>query len=404
MNTEFIKTAIKSLKKNKLRSLLTALGVIVGIGSVVAMVSIGEGSKAQIEAQIASLGSNLVMVLSGSITQGGVRTGTGSATTLVESDYLAIKKEITNIRGISPMVRYIAQVVYGNLNWSTLVAGVSPEYLDVKQWDLLSGEALSQQDIDSAAKVAILGKTVAENLFGDLNPVGSIIRVKKIPFRVIGVLASKGQSLSGQDQDDVILIPYSTAQKKIKGVTYFDSLMLAGEERDDLNGIIKDLTLILRQRHHIQPGADDDFTIRNLTEITEASQSAAKELTLLLGSIASISLIVGGIGIMNIMLVSVKERTKEIGLRMAVGAKEKDILIQFLSEAVILSLSGGLIGIAAGITVSEIFSLLTSRPVLISVTSILLAFVFSFIVGIFFGLQPAIKASKLNPIEALRYE
>jgi len=302
------------------------------------------------------------------------------------------------------MVRSTAQVVSGNLNWSTLIAGVSPEYLDVRQWEISSGEIFSQQDVDSATKVALIGKTIANNLFGETNPIGEVIRIKKIPFRIIGVLGPKGQNQFGQDQDDIILIPYSTAQKKIKGVTNVDSLMAAGEKREDLDDIIKETTYILRQRHHIQPGADDDFTIRNLTEFTEASQSATKVMTLLLASIASVSLIVGGIGIMNIMLVSVKERTKEIGLRMAVGAKEKDILIQFLTEAVILSLSGGLIGITIGIAASKIISAFTGWAVLVSMTSVILAFVFSFIVGVFFGLQPAIKASKLNPIEALRYE
>jgi putative ABC transport system permease protein len=392
---------------NKMRSALTMLGIIIGVGAVIAMVAVGSGAKRRIAEQIASMGSNLIIVLSGSSTSGGLRFGSGTVPTLTVDDGKAILNEIPSVRYVAPVLGGGAQVVFGNQNWSTIVNGTTPEFLEIRDWFLSSGRSFTQQDIDGATKVCLLGKTVVDNLFGGIDPIGQIIRIKVVPFTVIGVLAPKGQSTQGQDQDDTIMVPLTTAQKKLFGMQFPGMVRVimvqatAPEVMKDAESQINDL---LRQRHRIQPKQDNDFSVRNLTEIMSTQEQAANVMTLFLGVIASISLIVGGIGIMNIMLVSVTERTREIGIRMAVGAKRWDILFQFLIEGLILSILGGILGIGIGMIGTFIVSSFTQWPTLISPFAILLAFFSSGVVGVSFGFYPAWKASLLNPIEALRYE
>jgi putative ABC transport system permease protein len=392
---------------NKMRSALTMLGIIIGVGAVVAMIAVGSGAKQRIAEQIASMGSNLLIVLSGSSTSGGLRFGSGTVPTLNVGDAKAILTEIPAVKYVAPTLGGGAQVVFGNQNWSTIVNGTTPEALEIREWPLFSGRSFTQQDVDGATKVCLLGKTVADNLFGGIDPVGQVIRIKNVPFTVIGVLAPKGQSTQGQDQDDTIIVPLTTAQKKLFGMQFPGMVRLilvqatAPEVMKDVENQINDL---LRQRHHIQPKQDNDFSVRNLTEIMSTAEQSASVMSLLLGAIASISLIVGGIGIMNIMLVSVTERTREIGIRIAVGAKGRDILLQFLIESLVLSLIGGTMGIGIGVAGTLILSSFTQWPTLFSVKAILLAFLFSGSVGVFFGFYPARKASMLNPIEALHYE
>jgi putative ABC transport system permease protein len=399
--------ALRALTVNKMRSALTMLGIIIGVGAVIAMVAVGTGAKRRIADQIASMGSNLIIVLSGSSTSGGLRFGSGTVPTLKVDDAKAILNEIPAVKYVAPTVGGGAQVVFGNQNWSTIVNGTMPEALEIRDWTLSSGRPFTQQDIDGATKVCLLGKTVVDNLFGGIDPIGQIIRIKMVPFTVIGVLASKGQSTQGQDQDDTIIVPLTTAQKRLFGMQFPGMVRLilvqatAPEVMKDVEDQINDL---LRQRHHIQPKQDNDFSVRNLTEIMSAAEQSAKVMQYLLLAIASISLIVGGIGIMNIMLVSVTERTREIGIRIAVGAKGRDILLQFLIESLVLSLIGGTLGIGIGVAGTLILSRITQWPTLFSVEAILLAFLFSGSVGVFFGFYPARKASMLNPIEALRYE
>jgi putative ABC transport system permease protein len=392
---------------NKMRSALTMLGIIIGVGAVIAMVAVGSGAKRRIADQIASMGSNLLIVLSGSSTSGGLRFGSGTVPTLTADDAKAILNEIPGVKYVAPTLGGGAQVVFGNQNWSTIINGTTPEVLEIRDWSLASGRSFTQQDIDGATKVCLLGKTVVDNLFGGIDPVGQVIRIKNLPMTVIGVLATKGQSTQGQDQDDTIIVPLTTAQKKLFGMQFPGMVRLilvqatAPEVMKDVENQINDL---LRQRHHIQPKQDNDFSVRNLTEIMSTAEQSANVMSLLLGAIASISLIVGGIGIMNIMLVSVTERTREIGIRIAVGAKGRDILLQFLIESMVLSLIGGTVGIGIGVAGTLILSSFTQWPTLFSVEAILLAFLFSGSVGVFFGFYPARKASLLNPIEALRYE
>jgi putative ABC transport system permease protein len=383
------------------------LGIIIGVGAVIAMVAVGSGAKRRIADQIASMGSNLLIVLSGSSTSGGLRFGSGTVPTLTADDAKAILNEIPGVKYVAPTLGGGAQVVFGNQNWSTIINGTTPEVLEIRDWSLASGRSFTQQDIDGATKVCLLGKTVVDNLFGGIDPVGQVIRIKNLPMTVIGVLATKGQSTQGQDQDDTIIVPLTTAQKKLFGMQFPGMVRLilvqatAPEVMKDVENQINDL---LRQRHHIQPKQDNDFSVRNLTEIMSTAEQSANVMSLLLGAIASISLIVGGIGIMNIMLVSVTERTREIGIRIAVGAKGRDILLQFLIESMVLSLIGGTVGIGIGVAGTLILSSFTQWPTLFSVEAILLAFLFSGSVGVFFGFYPARKASLLNPIEALRYE
>jgi len=402
-----LRIALRALTVNKMRSVLTMLGIIIGVAAVIAMVAIGSGAKARIAEQIASMGSNLLMVMSGSSTSGGMRFGMGTVPTLTVDDAKAIQTEIPGVKYVAPNVTGVAQVVYGNQNWSTIINGTSPEALEIREWPLASGRPFMQQDVDGATKVCVLGKTVAENLFGGMDPVGQIVRIKKVPFTVLGVLAPKGQSTWGQDQDDIVFVPLTTAQKQLFGQQFpgmVRVIAVQAWEPDQVEEAEVQITDLLRQRHRIQPNQENDFSVRNLSEVMASAEQSADVMSLLLGAIASISLIVGGIGIMNIMLVSVTERTREIGIRIAVGAKSRDILLQFLIESLVLSLVGGIIGIGLGVAGTLVLSSFTNWPTLFSPQAILLAFVFSACVGVFFGFYPARKASLLNPIEALRYE
>jgi len=402
-----IKIALRALRVNKMRSALTMLGIIIGVGAVITMLAVGTGASQRISEQISSIGSNLLIILPGTTTAGGIRMGVGTQPTLSMADAEAIKRESTAVSYVAPDLSEVAQVVYGNQNWSTGIRGTTPEILNVREWSLASGRVFTEQDIKSASKVCLLGQTVVENLFGDIDPVGKIIRIKKVPFTVVGVLERKGPSPRGVDQDDVVYVPITTAQKKLIGTAFpgmVSIIMVKARSTEDLSVAEKQITELLTQRHRIGPKQENDFTVRNLTQMMQAAEQSTRTMTILLGAIASVSLIVGGIGIMNIMLVSVTERTREIGIRMAVGAKTWDIRMQFIIEALTLSLMGGVAGIIVGIAGSKVLSILAEWSTIISPFSILLAFSFSALVGIFFGFYPAYKASLLNPIEALRYE
>jgi len=388
-----------------MRTILTMLGIIIGVGAVIAMVALGRAAKVQIQARIAALGQNVVVVFSGSVNRNGVFSGFGGAGTLTVEDALAIQNEVPNIAAVSPEVRSSAQIMAGENNWSTSITGESIDYLPViRQWDFAEGEIFTEADVRSAAKVCVLGKTTADKLFPDGGAVGQIIRIKNVPVKVLGVLKPKGVSMVGQDQDDTVIVPYTTGMKRFAGVTMLRTINVSATSADRVADVIDSMTQLLRQRHRIQPGRDDDFIIRNPQEFFEAQNAATDTMTALLAGVATISLIVGGIGIMNIMLVSVTERTREIGIRMAVGARGYDILLQFLIEAVTLSSIGGILGILSGIGGAKMLTLIKHWPTLVSANSIILAFVFSAAVGIFFGFYPARKASQLDPIEALRYE
>jgi putative ABC transport system permease protein len=401
------KISFRALRVNKMRSALTMLGIIIGVGAVIAMVAVGAGASQKIAAQISSMGSNLLIILPGSTTAGGVRMGAGSQPTLSMGDAEAIIKECPSVADDAPMLGGIAQIVTGHMNWSTGVNGTTPGFLNVRDWDLSAGRPFTQQDVKSATKVALIGQTVAYNLFGDQNPVGQTIRIKNVPFSVIGLLSPKGQSAQGQDQDDTVLIPVTTAQKKLFGTQFpgmVRIILVKARSAQDLALAEQQINELLRQRHHLGQKQDNDFTVRNLTQIMQAAEQSTKVMTLLLGAIASVSLLVGGIGIMNIMLVSVTERTREIGIRMAIGAKTWDIRLQFIIEALTLSLIGGVLGVIVGVSTAVVLSSVSGWPTVVSVLSILLAFGFSGFIGIFFGFYPAYKASLLNPIDALRYE
>ena len=401
--------AVRALRVNKLRSALTMLGIVIGVGAVITMVAVGAGAQARVAEQIQSLGSNMIIVLSGSITAGGVRMGSGSQLTITEDDAWAIQREIRTVTAAAPTSRGSAQIVYGNLNWATSVQGVTGEFFTAREWDVADGRLFSQEEVDGAAKVALIGQTVAGNLFGESDPLGQVIRIKNVPFGVIGVLQRKGQTTFGQDQDDTVLIPLSTAKRKVLGSSQANaravgSIAVKVGDARAMPDAEQEIRSLLRQRHRLQTVQEDDFGIRNLTEVLQSQEASSKVLTLLLAAIASVSLLVGGIGIMNIMLVSVTERTREIGLRMAVGARGRDILVQFLVEAVTLSLLGGILGIALGLGGSYAIAYFAQWRTLVSVEAVAVAFVFSAAVGVFFGFYPARQASRLNPIDALRYE
>ena len=396
-----IKVALRALMRNTMRSILTALGIIIGVGAVIAMVSIGNGAKAQVEAQVASLGQNVITVFSGSMSSGGMRGGWGSSPSLTIEDAEAIEREVTGIVGVSPEVRDRNQVLANGLNWNTSVNGESPDYPDIRSWKISSGAMFSDQDVRSVAKVCVIGKTVADQLFANSDPVGQTLRIRNIPFKVLGVLDSKGFNLFGQDQDDAVLVPYTSHMKRLSRRSYISSILIQAASADVIDKVQKDITEVLTQR---RKGREPDFTVRNQVELAQTATATTQTMTLLLAAIASVSLLVGGIGIMNIMLVSVTERTREIGIRLAIGAHGSDVLMQFLIEATILSSLGGVIGILLGIGSSQLVSHLNGCPVLVSTASVVIAFVFSAAVGMFFGFYPARKAAQLDPIDALRYE
>jgi putative ABC transport system permease protein len=399
-----LRIAGRALRRNKLRTILTMLGIIIGVGAVIAMVSIGHGAKSMVEAQIASLGQNVVLVFSGSTTRGGFNTGWGSAGTLTIEDATAIAREIPGVSSTSPEIRLVRQVAAGNQNWFTQILGESETYLDLRQWPLVEGAMFSDQDVRSANKVAVIGRTTARQLYGDLSPVGQIIRILNVPFIIVGELSPKGLSVMGSDQDDVLIIPYTSAMKRVAGQSTLRSINVQAESASALLNVQQQIIDLLRQRHRITGGREDDFTVRTQQEITEMATASSKVMTVLLGAIAMVSLLVGGIGIMNIMLVSVTERTREIGIRMAVGAKGRDILLQFLIEAITLSLVGGLIGIGLGVGASKLIALRFNWPALTPVEWVLASFLICAFVGVLFGFYPAQKASTLDPIDALRYE
>ncbi|HEY3308288.1 MAG TPA: ABC transporter permease [Desulfuromonadaceae bacterium] len=402
-----LKIALRALRTNKMRSFLTMLGIIIGIAAVIAMMAVGSGASYVISQQIASIGSNIILIIPGSTTSGGLRTGSGGAQTLTSDDVKAIMLDCPSVDMAAPTVRSSGLVVYGNMNWSTIIMGTTPEMFQIREWGVISGRPVGQQDEDGAAKVCLLGQTVADNLFGSSDPVGKIIRIKKVPFTIIGLLDRKGQSPQGQDQDDTIFVPLRTAQRNLvrsQSTNTVGAVMVKAKSAELLGKAEEEINSLLKQRHRITNGKEPDFTTRNLSEILAVAEQSSKAMSLLLGAVASISLIVGGIGIMNIMLVSVTERTREIGIRMAIGARKKDILLQFMTEAVLLTMIGGLIGILLGGIGATIVSRILSWPTLISFESITLACLFSGAVGIFFGFYPAKKAAGLNPIDALRYE
>lgn len=399
-----LKVAIKSILKSRMRSLLTALGIIIGVAAVVVMVAIGDGAQIQVEQQIASLGSNMIVVFPGSITSGGIRMGAGSINRFTMEDVERISSEATLIKAVSPIVRSGGQVIGGVGNWSTSIQGVAPNYLQIRDWSLSSGDFFTDRDMLSRAKVAVLGQTIVNQLFPDEDPIGQQIRIRNVPFKVIGVLSAKGQSALGSDQDDIIFAPATTVLDRLTGGRYINFIQASAVSTQQIDAAQTELTNIMREAHHINPGEDNDFTVRNQAEITEAATETSKILTILLASVAGVSLIVGGIGIMNIMLVSVTERTREIGIRLSVGARTSDVLIQFLTEAIVLSIAGGLLGILLSFGITFILNTYTSMPAIINPQIIFIAVGFAGVIGIFFGFYPARKAANLNPIDALRYE
>ncbi len=404
---EFLATlriALRALARNKMRSVLTMLGIIIGVAAVIAMVGVGQGAQRKVQEQIQSMGTNLLFISSGNVTSGGVRMGVNATKTLVEDDMKAILREVPTVAAAAPGSGTQSQVVYENQNWSTRITGTEPAYVDIRSWPMASGSIFTQDDVNRAADVAVLGDTVKQNLFGTSDPVGQTIRIGNLPFQVVGVLTAKGQSGMGQDQDDTVLVPITTLQKKITGQDWLQFIMVSATSQPASYAAQQQITALLRDRHRIRPGQDDDFMVRNLADIAQLADQQAEVMTMLLASIAGVSLIVGGIGIMNIMLVSVTERTREIGIRIAIGATEQDVQRQFLTESVVLSLLGGAVGILVGVGASLLITRVLGWAVSVSAAAILAAVVFSMAVGVFFGFYPARKAAKLDPIEALRFE
>ena len=397
-------SAFRALQRNKMRSFLTMLGIIIGVGAVIAMLAIGQGAEYSVKDQIASLGTNVLIILPGSQQQGAIRVGAGSMTTLTEEDAQAMQRDCPAVAFVSPGTRAMNQVIAGNLNWATVIDGEGAEYLEIRTWTVQYGDFFTDQDVKSAAKVCVLGKTVADNLFPDGDPVGQTVRIRNVPVRVLGVLSKKGQNAMGQDQDDIIIAPYTTVLRRLSRIPFLRQIVVSATSPAAIDPAQKQITDLLRMRHKISAYDPDDFTLRNQTDIAQAATATTQILTILLASIASVSLLVGGIGIMNIMLVSVTERTREIGIRMSVGARGRDILTQFLIEALVLSLLGGIVGMLLGIIGSSVISSMAKWPTIVTPFSIVLSFGFSIVVGIFFGFYPARKAALLNPIDALRYE
>ena len=396
-----IKVALRALRRSAMRSVLTALGIIIGVAAVIAMVSIGNGAKSQVEASIASLGQNIISVFPGSSNTGGMRGGWGSASTLTVEDALAIAEEVPGVVAVTPEMRDRSQVLANGLNWNSQILGEDISYLDIRIWRIAEGEMFNEADVRSATKVCVIGQTVASKLFPDLDPIGQNLRIRNIPFKVVGLLAGKGFNYFGQDQDDIVIIPYSSHLRRIAHRPYLNSILIKALSPEIMTRVQQDVTDLLQQR---RSGRDPDFTVRNQQEIAEAATATTRTMTVLLGAIAGVSLIVGGIGIMNIMLVSVTERTREIGIRLAVGAHGRDVLTQFLIEAIILSVMGGALGVLLGVGASQLVSKLNNWPVLVSTSAIVGAVLFSAAIGVFFGFYPARKAAQLDPIEALRYE
>jgi putative ABC transport system permease protein len=401
---EIIRVALRALARNKMRTILTMLGIIIGVGAVICTVAIGQGASAQVQQQIQALGDNIVMVFAGSVNTGGVRMGNGATKSLTADDAEAVLQHVPDVTAVSPIVGASVQAVFGNENWLTRANGTSADITEIRKWPVVEGSMFSTRDVDMAADVCVIGNTVAEQLFGDADPVGQVIRVQNLPFRVLGVLLAKGQNANGQDQDDMMIMPYTTVQKKISGISWIQLMMVSTTSQSAMGPVQTGIAALLRQRHHLRPGEDDDFIIRSPNEMAQAAEATSLVMTFLLGGIASISLLVGGIGIMNIMLVSVTERTREIGVRMAVGATEEDVKMQFLSEALVLSSMGGLVGIALGVIASALISHVLHWSTFVSPLSVVIAVAFSAGVGILFGFYPAQRAAQLDPIEALRYE
>jgi len=404
-----LRGALRSLRANRLRSALTTLGIVIGIAAVITMLAVGEGARQKVSEQMKSLGTNLILIMPGTVTSGGVRLGGGSRNSLTESDARAIRTEIPGVVVVAPTLRGSGQVVYGNLNWATQLYGIDGDYLVTRDWEITRGRGFDDNDLRGKAKVALVGETVAQMLFGGTDPTGQTIRVKAVPFTIVGLLASKGQNVMGQDQDDIVLLPLGTARGRILGQTStrpdsVGTITVKMADGSDMQAAEAQVKALLRQKHRLQPGQDDDFNIRNLSEIVEAEQAASGALSALLAAIASVSLIVGGIGIMNIMLVSVTERTREIGIRLAIGARQRDILTQFMVEAITLSILGGLVGVGLGFGGGLLVQRFFDWPVVFQSQAVLLAVVSASAVGIFFGWYPARKASRLTPVEALRHD
>ena len=399
-----LQVAIRALSRNKMRSALTMLGIIIGVSAVIAMVAVGQGAQQAVQERIASMGSNLLFVGAGTVTRGGMHMGWGATKTLVDGDVRAILRECPAVKDVAPGAASSQQVVFEGQNWSTRIQGTTPSYFSIRDWPIQEGVPFTDDDVKNASNVAVLGATVVQNLFPTSDPIGQTVRIGTLPFTVVGVLIAKGQSGMGQDQDDAVFVPITTLQKKISGKDWLQYIMVSAVSQQASYTAQQEITLLLRDRHRIRPGQDDDFFVRNLADVAELADQSARIMTLLLASIASVSLVVGGIGIMNIMLVSVTERTREIGIRMAIGATESDVQRQFLIEAVVLSLIGGAIGIVFGVGSSLLITNVLGWPVLVSPLSIVVAVLFSAAVGIFFGFYPARKAAGLDPIEALRYE